>query len=245
MGIKLFIVFDDNSTDSTCAVMAPYVTSRTAILIHAKDSFHECSRGDRVEHLQADCQRAVFNYARSQLAGRASWMGNFDVDEFLYTPKGMGPLTRILKFRYADYDRISITGLVFGSNNHSTPVDMPVIQAFTRCAKMEPALDFNGFRFGHKELYRPDRVSSSNIHDTWCWTCRTKYILPLASDIRMNHYQYKSQMERHAKMLLNGNPALDANPVRDAVLDETEEPGIQYLLPRLKKMMILRSKASD
>jgi hypothetical protein len=237
MGVQLFIIFDDNSTDNTPSIVTPYIQSHVVLLVHAKDSFYECAHRNphRSSHLQADCQRAAFNYARSQLIGRTAWMGNFDVDEFIYTPENAPPLQDILENAYKDYDRISVTGLVFGSNNHSRPTKQPVIEAFTRCARMDPALDQNGYRFGHKELYRPERVFSSDIHNTLCWPgiCQTAVVSPLADDIRMNHYQYKSREERRAKALLNGNSVIEIDSTREAVLDEVEESGIQYIIPKL------------
>jgi hypothetical protein len=49
----------------------------------------------------------------------------------------------------------------------------------------------------------------------------------------MNHYQYKSREERRAKALLNGNSVIDIDSTREAVLDEMEESGIQYIIPKL------------
>ena len=250
VGVQYFIIFDDGSMDDTVSVIMPYIKSRTAVLIHGRESFYECSHRDpdHINHLQAPCQEVVFNYARSQLIGRTMWMGNFDVDEFFYTPKHSHSLLFFLKHIYKDYDRIRVIGLVFGSNNHSMPVNGPVIQAYTRRAKIDPALFgyyfyneyLTGFLFGHKQLYRPERVSSCLVHDTWCWNCHTKTILPFESDIRMNHYQYKSRKERHTKSLVNGNAVLDIDPVREAILDEEVDSDIQFLLPRL----ILRLKKS-
>jgi hypothetical protein len=235
VGVELFIIFDDGSADNTTSVVIPYIISHRVILIDAKESFYQCAHRDphRTEHLQADCQRATFNYARLQLSGKTTWMGNFDVDEFFYTPEKAFSLRHTLKHAYWEYDRIRVVGMVFGGNNHSLPTDQPVIKSYTSCAAMDLTLDLDGFRFGRKELYRPERVIGSDIHASICWTCSTAVIKPLASDIRMNHYQYKSRSEQQKKVLINGNAELDINSYRDTVLNEVEEFGIQYLLPSL------------
>jgi hypothetical protein len=230
MGFQLFILFDDNSTDDTAQVLLPYIRTRVVILVHARESFGACARGDHHgSHQQARCQRTVFEYARSQLLHRTLWMGNFDVDEFIWTPRDAKRLPRLLQSTYAGYDRVAIRGTVFGDNNHSVPSPLPVIQAYTRRGTTDPPYDGN-FRFGRKELYRPAGVAGVAIHNAWCWLCSEATVLPLAGDLRMNHYQIKSLAEQRAKAELNGNPMISFDPYMNSELNSVEDTDILYVL---------------
>ena len=232
MGFDLFIIFDDNSTDESVATLQPYIASGRVVVVHARDSFYGCSHRDpaRNKHLQAPCQRVVFNYARHQLLRKTVWMGNFDVDEFIWTPRGsISVIPSLLNYRYGGYDRVRIVGSVFGGNNISEPVRTPVISTYTRRARADPPFE-DGLRFGHKELYRPDRVGGTDVHSSWCWTCATITIPPLAPDLRMNHYQYKSRTEQRDKAVQNGNERLEVDPAVEAVVNEVEDTDIMASL---------------
>ena len=267
MGVQLFVIFDDNSTDNTVGVLEHYISSGVVILVHAKRSFTMCAERDpsNVWHLQYLCQNAVFNYALSQLRGKVVWMCNFDVDEFLWTPEGGAPLSLLLRTTYAGYDKIDITSIVFGTNNISHPIttttttttttiDALVIDAYTRRALAGPYPRFtpyDGDRFGHKSLYRPGSVDGVGVHDAGCsssssssGSCVVAKISPLSSDIRMNHYQYKSRAEQRLKSVLNGNPTIDINPEKESVMNEVEDTSIRYIIPALVQQLLLSSSSA-
>ena len=73
MGVGLFVIFDDNSTDATASVVRKYVEAGTVHLVHAKASFDECVGHRSTSHFQGPCQTAVFNFALSQLRGKVVW----------------------------------------------------------------------------------------------------------------------------------------------------------------------------
>jgi hypothetical protein len=238
MGFQLFIIFDDNSTDNTADILLPYIKQHKVIMVNAKQSFPQCaSKPTNTNHRQAECQQAVLNYARNQLEGKTTWMGNFDVDEFIWTPRGAPSLNWLLKVKYAEYDIIHIVGTVFGNSNVTKNDYKSVISTFNHRAHQEPYLFFSysGARFGHKSLYRPQKIKEGrvNIHDVTCYTCNQIKIYPLANTLRMNHYQYKSRQEQLTKAITNGNHALDPDPMSEALMNEVEDNSIAYLLPRL------------
>jgi hypothetical protein len=251
MGIQLFVVFDDNSTDNTVDVLEPYIYSGVVILVHAKKSFSMCAERDpsKIWHLHDACQNAVFNYALVQLRGKVGWMCNFDVDEFLWTPENGVSLSLLLRTTYYGYDKIDVVSMVFGTNNISQPVvDRLVIDTYTRRALAVPLplfTPYDGDRFGHKSLYRPTMIHSLGVHDAVCdFYCKVAVISPLASDIRMNHYQYKSRAEQHLKSILNGNPTLDINPEKELVMNEVEDTSIRYIIPVLVQQLLLPAEES-
>ena len=252
MGVELFVIFDDNSTDNTVGVLEHYIASGVVILVHAKRSFSMCAERDpsNVWHLQALCQNAVFNYALSQLRGKVEWMCNFDVDEFLWTPEGGAPLSLLLRTTYAGYDKIDIVSIVFGTNNIPQPIpaDTLVIDAYTRRAfagQVYPYFTpYDSDRFGHKSLYRPGSIGGVGVHDAVCKSsasCVVAKIAPLASDIRMNHYQYKSRAEQRLKSILNGNPTIDINPEKEFIMNEVEDTSIGYVASALVQHLLLLS----
>lgn len=227
MGFQFFLIFDDGSTDNSFDVMAPYVREGMAVVIHARRSFFSCMdsvRGVDV-HQQSGCQRAVFSYARAQLAGKASWMGNFDVDEFVWTPAKALALPDLLTHSYyALCDRLDLVGVVFGTSNVSEPTDRPVLETFTRRARVTPAMTlFHGPRFAHKALYRPEKMSFVGVHGAWCVTCSSLTIYPLSPVVRLNHYQYKSRSEQRDKAMLNRNPHLNVTSETESVMNEVED----------------------
>jgi hypothetical protein len=250
MGFQLFLIFDDNSTDNTVEVLREYITGGVVLLVHAKTSFaSSCSvirRDPNVHHIQSSCQKTVFNYALNLFRGKVKWAGNFDVDEFLWTtnaaitPSWM-PLPELLNSRYAEYDAIDIISIVFGTSNLSVPDDRLVVSKLTHRAlagKYPRFTPYDGNRFGRKALYRPDRIWYVDIHSAKCFIfCHTAYVYPLADDLQMNHYQYKSFAEMEAKAIVNVNPPLKFNPEKEALLNEVEDLRIQFIIPKLMERL--------
>jgi hypothetical protein len=240
MGFQLFIIFDDNSTDNTRDVLHSYIASGDVILIHAKKSFRQCKyrKKGRQIHLQDECQYAVFNYAHTQLIGKTKWMGNFDIDEFLWTPYRSHSLTWLLSVKYARYDAINIVASVFGNNNNTEPSYQSVLGTFPRRSDSKKDftdLNYGGIKFGKKALYRPETTTITHvgIHSIDCNGCRQLTIKPLASDLRMNHYRYKSRKEQHLKSIVNGNPDIELDQAAEKLMNAVEDKGILYLTPRI------------
>ncbi len=234
MGFQLFLIFDDGSTDETFDVVAPYVQQGIVVLIHARRSFASCLGEHRTgqEHQQAGCQQAVFNYAWSRLSGKVTWMSNFDVDEFVWTPQDGQTVARLLTHSgLASYDRLDLVGVVFGTSNVSEPSDRPVLKVFTRRAKTNLLFgSYHGDNFAHKSLYRPERIGFVGVHHLWCVFCRSLMVTPLSRDIRLSHYQYKSRTKQRAKAILNGNPSLNVDPAVEASMNEVEDSDILHVV---------------
>ena len=247
LGCELFLIYDHYSDDNTSAVLAPYVDAGLVVLVDALAVFPVSCIPTAREHKQARCQVSVFNHALAAVKGKARWMGNFDVDEFMYPANGSS-LVGVLDKTYAAVDVIRLIEIAFGGNGlekKATPDadgNILVTELFTRRASVVLTNDrFDGSRFGRKTVYNPDKVNKIQIHGVECAACSRVEIKPLASDIRMNHYQYKSKEEQDQKAMLNGNPCLHFDPAVDAIVNEVEDLGIQYLLPALKHNMMART----
>ena len=240
LGCELFLVYDHYSVDNTSDVLAPYVDAGLVILIDALAAFPDRCIPTDGRHRQARCQVSVFNHALAAMKGKARWMGNFDVDEFIYPVNGSS-LVGALDTTYASVDVVRLIEMAFGGNGlekKATPDadgNILVTELFTRRASASLTNDrFDDSRFGRKTLYHPGKVGKIQIHDVECVACIRVEIQPLADDIRMNHYQYKSREEQEQKAVMNGNPGLHFDPTVAAIVNEVEDLGIQYLLPALK-----------
>jgi hypothetical protein len=51
------------------------------------------------------------------------------------------------------------------------------------------------------------------------------------------------KQEQEQRALMNGNPSLHFDPKIDAIVNEVEDMEIQYLLPALKRNLLLRNRA--
>jgi hypothetical protein len=247
MGFQFFIIFDHNSTDKTALILKPYISCGIVLLINASRHFPDvCGKTKDSEgtHHQAPCQKLVFNYALGLLKGKAKWMGNFDVDEFFWTPEGASlTLPRLLQSpSFESIRKVNIVGIVYGTNNIEFPkYDRPVIGTYTkRPDGITPGKSDHGSRFAHKALYRPEQTLWVSVHDTTCvfMVCyNTKTYEPFSNELRFNHYQWKSRQEQHAKSLLNGNPFIDYNPESEPYWNAEEDKEITYLIPMLLKRL--------
>lgn len=250
LGCDLFLIYDHYSVDNTSDVLAPYIDTGLVVLIDALAAFPVRCIPTGGAHKQARCQVSVFNHALAAVKGKARWMGNFDVDEFIYPVNGSS-LVDALDRTYASVDAVRLTEPAFGGNGlekKATPDadgNILVTKLFTRRVSTSLTSDrFDHCRFQHKTLYNPGKVDKVQIHDVECVACIRVGIPPLADDIRMNHYQFKSKEEQEQKAAMNGNSGLYFDPMVTAIVNEVEDLGIQYLLPALKRNLAQRHATS-
>ena len=260
MGFQLFLIFNDNddsiTVDTTTSdVLSEYIKAGTVILIHVRaspffDAF--CAKNVRtITHKQGRCQKAVFNYAHSQLryGDKVKWMANFDVDEFIWTPQANTSLLTLLRQpRFAEIDKVELWGPVFGTSGRSENNTAPLLETLTHRApyyynKNTNHADNQGPQnyLGHKALYRPGKVWEVDVHGAECaFNCRSLKVEPLDADLRFNHYQFRSRTEEHTKAVVNGNPGIDFDVARDIQLNQVEDRGILMRVHQNK--LILKPK---
>ncbi len=82
-------------------------------------------------------------------------------------------------------------------------------------------------------LYKPDKMNYVSVHHVQCNNCKRKIIYPLAADIRMNHYQYKSREEQQIKVITNENDAISESRINENFFNNMEDKGILYLTSRI------------
>ena len=245
MGFEFFIIFDHGSTDDTLIVLSKFILSGRVMFIDAETSFEVCKQGSiarkhHTKHPHSACQGKVFNFAKEILKGKTKWMGNFDVDEFLWVPQAYQEIVQptvfqVLETDFRHFSYVQVVGSVFGTNGVQHPVfDNTVIETYTRRAKIIPGISDSGGRFGRKALYRPEYMSYVTVHGAFCVLCWWTIVQPLSWQIRMNHYQFKSREEQKQKQIVNGNNAIQYNPSTEGFWNVVYDTEILYLLPELK-----------
>lgn len=255
MGFDFFLIFDHGSTDDTLSVLSKFIQDGRVMLIDAGNSFGGiCKRRSiqvltkhDVQHPQDACQRKVFNFARRILTGKTVWMGNFDVDEFFWVPRqatttsspgimiGPSNVLQVLDAEFSHLSFLQVVGPVFGTNEIQHAVlNKTVIETYTRRASIIPGVSDHGRRFGRKALYRPEYMSYVSVHSAICILCTWAKVEPLSSQIRMNHYQFKSREEQKQKEVINGNDIIRFNPSTEGYWNAVHDTEILYLLPELK-----------
>jgi len=214
-GIKQIFFYEARSTDNYREVLEPFIAAGYVTLI---DHWPHVPISPAAEH---DCIL--------RCAGRYSWLGCIDADEFVVVGDGRP----IPVFLSELPDRIPAVGLhwrLFGSNGHMKRPDLPIILAYNR-RQIKP-------NFHVKLFVRPDRVRLYRNPHSWYFRGlfaaavneKGKRILgstsvpATAETAWINHYYYKSQEEfdRKAK---RGSIA-DQTPMK--FNSRTPQRGIQY-----------------
>jgi hypothetical protein len=235
MGFQFFLIFDHGSSDNTRQVLQEYIACGIVLLIDAVKSFKVCGTMTRsARHVQSPCQNYVFNSALGLFRDKVAWLGNFDVDEFMWTPRdAVLNLTTLLHSYKQHYQHVHVVGVVYGTNNLTQPTSLPVIQAFTNRTQIDPGVSDHGPDYARKMLYQPSQTWWVGVHSAVCWLCTALMLQPLAPELRFNHYQWKSREEQVQKAVLNGNPVIAYDSRTEAHWNAVKDEDITYVLPAL------------
>lgn len=250
LGFDHFLLFNHNSTDNFQSEIQTYVSNGLVSVLDAIALYpQECDNLPNVEHRYAKCQKVCFAHAIRYYQGRSRWLAIFDVDEFLFptfVPGIKVPSIPAILNEYEEYDVLDFTAAVFGSSGF---VNSPqwtegdsyyplVLENYKKRAPVDPKTGWEPFQFGHKAIANPNSVSESFVHAFSCKQyCYHKPFPPLGADLRMSHYQYKSQIDSNMRAELNNNPFRSYDAVRDMFFNSIVDEEIQYLIPRLKNAL--------
>lgn len=119
LGVDAVIIFDNNSTDGTAALVL-----RAAKIFDVR----------LVPWERTDCrsQMAAYEYAAQTLASEFDWLGFFDADEFFVLHR---ETLHSFLTRPSDCGAVGINWAIFGSNGHRDSKDALVVKTFTRRAE--------------------------------------------------------------------------------------------------------------
>lgn len=210
VGVEHFYLYDDNSTDRSREVLAPWVR-RGLVTVRPWTA--------RLGQVPAynDCIRRVRMQTR--------WIALIDIDEFLFSP-ACPDLREVLR-GYADLPAIFVYWVLFGSNGHVARPEGSVIESYTRCLDRASALrdgfdhrkepgkaDYvTGWAKDGKSIVNPRMVRRYVVHrprELWDGELLDENRLPpvqradgdtLSYEIlRINHYWSKSLEDLSAKV---------------------------------------------
>ena len=211
-GFDQFLIYNHNVSDTqTLDVLLPYILDNNrVILISALQTAPEhCSFQNElyVDHWFGTCQNfcftQAFNIIRNFSSDINTWVGHFDIDEFMF---GVGNkcLKTALKSIIVQIDVLYMKGLTFGTNGFAQNNQFDsVIQTHLHRAPN------NKHTIIQKKLLRTSNqwIYETRTHDAYCIfsACRQFKLSPFNKYIRLHHYQFISMEENILKAKTNHN----------------------------------------
>ena len=124
LGVSRFFIYDNGSTDDTAQVLKPHIAAGRVTLIPWRhfDAF-------------GNTQNQAYAHAVANLGPLCSWIGFFDVDEFVFPLAGES-LPGFLAPR-SHLPAIGVVGLFFGTSGHARPPAGGVVENYTKAMSLE------------------------------------------------------------------------------------------------------------
>lgn len=118
-GVEFFVIYDNGSSDDTKQVLKPYVDQGIVEIV-------------KWRHFDAkrDTQLMAYAHALTNYGIEANWVGFFDVDEFMYCPKGEKVCDFLNVMR--GYPVVGVVGNYFGTSGVVKKEGGSVIVKFTK-----------------------------------------------------------------------------------------------------------------
>lgn len=120
VGVDHFFLYDNGSTDHPERVLAPFVEQGCVTVQPWPIPFHQRAQ----VKAYAEC------VARAR--GRTRWLAFLDLDEFLFSPQGVG-LRSVLR-EFEGHPGVVVNWQVYGSSGEEVASERPVIARFTHRA---------------------------------------------------------------------------------------------------------------
>lgn len=198
IGVDHFVLYDNGSTDDTAEVCRPYVRAGLVTLVPWANFSYWFNQ-----------QRGAYAHALANFGASTTWMGFFDLDEFMF-PVTAASLRAVLQPREA-VPVLAVAGVNFGTSGHRQPPPGGILRnyrmgvpmhlqkrhrcllntkCFVRPERIEAVVSAHWFRIrndsavGYTEHGVPLHRRSSDLGDS------------LSVDvIRYNHYFTRSRTE--------------------------------------------------
>lgn len=146
-GVGHFYIYDNDSSDGTAEVLAPYLRAGLITVLPWKHR--------RGYHTQA----CAYAHALTTFGEDCRWMGFIDVDEFMYCPDGR-KLTALLE-QFSQYPALIVHRHTFGTSGHLTPQEQ-VIGRFTLRVPAPAGPFLMKGNLAPKSVVQPSRVAAVN-----------------------------------------------------------------------------------
>jgi hypothetical protein len=202
-GVERFFLYDHESTDSSRAVLAPYVEDGT-VVVHdwpiypgQVEAFEDCSRRHRAD---------------------SRWIAFIDIDEFLFSPAGR-PLPEVLQ-TFEPWPGVLVNRPTYGSSGHDQKPSGLVIENyllrsnFTRRSRVA------------KSIAQPEHLDRCLGCHYWTYTeghavdekrrpaPSARALSATFSVLRLNHYFTRSRAEYERKL---ATPRADSGTLRPGI----------------------------
>ena len=112
VGVKQFILYNNNSTDDYLEILAPYISSSNVILIDWP-SEHEAN--DFIHH-NFEVQIGAYNHALEFVRGKYEWLALIDIDEYI-VPVNESTIIKTLKKHFSRFAGLSINWQCYGTSD--------------------------------------------------------------------------------------------------------------------------------
>ncbi|MDR0588541.1 MAG: glycosyltransferase family 92 protein [Burkholderiales bacterium] len=231
VGVEAFYLYDNDSTDHTQALLAPYIAQGEVV--------YTAWTGQRQ-------QNNVYHDALLKLRLVSRWVAYIDADEFI-VPIAKPTVPEILE-DYQNEVGLSMHWMMYGDNGHTTSSDDLVIERFTAHA---PAPDI-----WMKSIINPRAAFTMEAHHG-CFIgnrsavnengkkVRSRSFPPVADKIRLNHYwgkTWEEYLEKRAKGTVGArNPLLPSDRSmfdernRNEVQDDIMKPYVSLIKAKIGK----------
>lgn len=189
VGVKRFIIYDNESTDNTKEILKPYIKDRTVVYKYTEGT---------------EKQIPVYKEAIKFYRNTTKWLAIIDLDEFI-VPVEKETINEVLK-DFEGYPGLGVNWIFFDCNGHTNKPEGLVIENYTNSSKLAP--------FHIKSIVNPRMIKSITnphfaIYKKKGGTAVNENFMPIegaiieydsTDKIRINHYYSKSKEEYLAKI---------------------------------------------
>lgn len=212
VGVRHFIVYDNGSTDETCAILRQALTPDTLTLVPWAGHM---IYGEEARFI--DCQVMAFAHAILNFGGAFRRMAFIDADEFLL-PKQGATIEEALAATEG-FPNISLPWHMFGTNGHKSKPEGPVLLNYTK--RSADPLSRKEHSTNFKCIVDPCEVVEVSIHqfktrefgdltvndagDRFTRRARKSTAFYSNHFLQLNHYYSKSEQEMRVKMQRGSN----------------------------------------
>jgi Glycosyltransferase family 92 len=175
-GVTQLYLYNNFSTDSFGAILAPHIASGLVSLIDWP-----------VEVGQIPAYRHCISHRWRE----TRWIAFIDIDEFLFSPEGIR-LPDMLE-EFGNSPGVHVWQAFFGSNGHDGRPEMPVPLAYTRRAPLTTTTV--------KTIANPRQIYKAGVHEMKFWHGNSidmvgrpvrAGLVPVLDGMRINHYWSRS-----------------------------------------------------
>lgn len=153
-GVRQFIIYDNGSTDDTCAKLTATLAPDALILLPWRQSLKNGRDGAEVHN-----QVLAFAHALANYGGAFRWMAFVDVDEFI-VPKVHATLDEALE-SLAGAAHVSLPWHMFGRSGHEVVPETGIVKNFLRRMKTVQSARHS---LNWKCIVDPCRVTGVRVH---------------------------------------------------------------------------------